>query len=288
MEIVVCWTLVSLIECDNRYQRRHADFMNRTGFYWASARNSELSLDHSACTMLATPYLRFSTTTKIESQYCTWICDSSMAVGFTSLSCCADWESVQMGQTDKLDTIRAFLKTLPLDNLLWIFLVFSLVIQLCIARILLWIGAPVWLVWTVGLYIFFGLRVILLKNALKVKEKHGSPYPAHLKRNALQRAGVLLQEFLVFISLYAFIQPLDRLVMPLLERVGQKSGLQNSNKTYPVILIHGFFCNSMFWFPTQLYLGSAGFKDIYTISLFPSLGDIREFSKQLSNKVCIP
>lgn len=191
-----------------------------------------------------------------------------------------------MAEGDKSPSQHGYFHTLPLDQLLWVVIGISMTIQLTLARILLWAGVPASLVWALGISIFIGLRLIPLNIAQKVKEKHGSPYPAHLKRNVFQRAGVLFQEYLVFISLYTFIQPLDRFVMPLLERIGQKSGVQSEKKSCPVILLHGFFCNSIFWLPTRLYLGCMGMKDIYTLSLIPALGDIRDYSKQLSQKVC--
>ena len=54
----------------------------------------------------------------------------------------------------------------------------------------------------------------------------------------------------------------------------------------PILLVHGFFCNSAFWVPMKRYLSRQGFSRTYSITLDPPLfGDIDKFSKKLSKKI---
>ncbi|WP_250658297.1 lipase family alpha/beta hydrolase [Alkalimarinus coralli] len=82
--------------------------------------------------------------------------------------------------------------------------------------------------------------------------------------------------------LYLFLTPLAAFQW-LKEHLQSNKG---SHDDVPVLLVHGFFCNSAFWVPMKRYLSKRGFTRTYSVTLDPPLfGDIEKFSNKLAKRV---
>lgn len=184
--------------------------------------------------------------------------------------------------------LHSYLRTLPLDALLWGFWGVSGICHGIAAMLLLYIGVPKAIVIGFCLSILLYLRAKAFGEALKCKNRWGNAHPKYLDSIPLVKNLVMALEFAVFVSLYAFVMPFDRLVMPRLEPHVDGAIPKNAQVCkvpYPVLLVHGFLCNSIFMLPIRIFLGYHGVKPIYTMTLSPCLGDISEYSKALSKKV---
>lgn len=187
-----------------------------------------------------------------------------------------------------MGAVAGYLRTLSLDVLLWGFWGISCTCHCALALFLLYMGVPQTLVAGLCLSILIYLRAMAFREAVACKNRMGSPCPKYLDSGPLTKNLVMVWEFLVFVSLYSIIMPFDRLVMPSLEPQAEEVVLKNKQvgkAVYPVLLVHGFLCNSIFMLPIQFFLRYHGVKCVYTMTLSPCLGDIADYSNSLSNKV---
>lgn len=90
---------------------------------------------------------------------------------------------------------------------------------------------------------------------------------------------LLATEYLALLALYTFLHPLERLF----RNRGPETG-GNPVKP-PILLVHGFFCNSGFWWGIRRFLRRLGYSDVHTINLEPIFGGIPCFAEQVQQRV---
>lgn len=192
-------------------------------------------------------------------------------------------------QNPKVGPVRAILRLSPLDVLLWMFNAALLSFLVIIGWHLLLAGLE--LQWTIVTCVvgFFSVYVAALSVFERQKWIGSSIRPNNVPNGFATRLESLFWEFLANVFLFTCIQPLDRFVMPAMQNrptvLAQESVAQKAKVAYPILFIHGFLCNSIFWLPTQLFLWFAGVRGMYSITLSPSFGDITKFSESVSDKV---
>lgn len=184
-----------------------------------------------------------------------------------------------------------FLRYLPLDALLWIAKLMVLPV-LALVAVAMWLGgAPLGVIIALPVFLLLCLWAWIVLHALPLRARNSSPCPTELKQGLLRRSLTVLNEVFLLMLLYSLIQAFNRLLMPLMEKRTPKQKLRQGNKSnvdYPVLLIHGFMCNSSYWLGTRIYLGFKGVQNISTITLSPPLGDIVDFSVSVKDKVSAP
>lgn len=189
--------------------------------------------------------------------------------------------------------VRAIAKSKPFDFLLWC-------THIIVVTILALVGLGLWMVGVEAMVICFTcmvlyslLWVMLVLHFEYVKRKKGSSRPGNVAGGVALSLFAVVWEFFSYILLYVFIQPWDRLARRFTEpsstrtRPADSDNAANSPRsaTLPILLIHGFFCNSAFWLPMRFYLYCRGVRNIYSITLSPPMGDIQDFSASLAVKV---
>lgn len=53
----------------------------------------------------------------------------------------------------------------------------------------------------------------------------------------------------------------------------------------PVLLVHGFFSNSGFWWDIKRWLGQRGVSNLFTVDLEPMFGDLDKMARQLDRRI---
>ncbi|GMH45620.1 hypothetical protein BSKO_13577 [Bryopsis sp. KO-2023] len=191
-----------------------------------------------------------------------------------------------------LESFRRFYRTASIDTMLWTFhtIEFTIYTILALVEYFLFGFSPFITIARTALS-FCGLRVLPLLHFQEAKQKYGSPSPPHLQLSKFDQTWTLIWGYISFVFLYFFMQPFDRWVTPLLESDCLRSRWRGENHLrgncveHPVLLVHGFCCNSMFWLPTRAYLYWMGVRDVFSVSLAPCLGDISAYARTISNKV---
>eukprot|EP00210_Caulerpa_lentillifera_P001484 g1424.t1 len=112
--------------------------------------------------------------------------------------------------------------------------------------------------------------------------------PKMSRHSWLHEALVVCQEFIYGVcSLYAFCFPFASVLTKEFE-VGRNSinhQSRNSPVKYPILFVHGYACNSGYWYPLLRFLSNSGVTQMYTITMTPLHLDVRSFTVQLAEKV---
>lgn len=110
----------------------------------------------------------------------------------------------------------------------------------------------------------------------------GSHRPPESRIGPLQATRGLLREIGVMVFVYSWLQPLA----PWLRQPSppDRTG-GNDHRFPPVILVHGYFCNSGIWWWLRRQLEAAGFQRVYSVDLEPLLESIDELAHSLAARV---
>ena len=91
------------------------------------------------------------------------------------------------------------------------------------------------------------------------------------------RARLFFGEWWSVVRLFTLYHPFERLM--------NRQDPATTDGSIPVLLIHGYVCNGGFWFAMKPMLRSAGFSNLYTITMEPPFGDIEDFAAQVAARV---
>jgi predicted alpha/beta hydrolase family esterase len=128
-----------------------------------------------------------------------------------------------------------------------------------------------WQSWPVVLLIMgvaIGFRALLLASTFIGAWFYRAERPPAMRIGSLQAVRLYVNELCVFSLLYCFLQPLERWLMQ--HEPDPKLAPQGP----PVLLIHGFFCNSGVWWAMKRYLTRQGLTRVFTINMEPIFGII--------------
>ncbi len=110
----------------------------------------------------------------------------------------------------------------------------------------------------------------------------GGYRPPQARIGPVRAVRGLLREIVAMVVVYSWLQPLA----PWLRRPPRHTHMGGgADDLPPVILVHGFLCNSGYWWWLRRYLGAAGFRRIYSVELEPLLVDIDELGDALAARV---
>lgn len=125
--------------------------------------------------------------------------------------------------------------------------------------------------------IFFALRLTLVAFTFVVAWLYRTPRPPEHRLGVGASIKLVLVETWAFIALFAFVQPLERVLMrpDRLRRV--KLG------EHPVLLVHGYLCNRGAWRWLRRRLERRGYC-VATLNLEPALADIDTYVDQLERR----
>lgn len=145
----------------------------------------------------------------------------------------------------------------------------------------LWAGND-WAIWEVlllALAIAFVIRAAITAYSFAVTEYYKSPRPPDAQLGPISAAGLFLRELLALSSLYTTVHTLDRwLGLP-------DPKVKPDDDRPPVLLLHGFFCNSSFWWILRRQLFRASYDNVFTQTLEPVFGDIEHLADRLAEKI---
>ncbi len=145
----------------------------------------------------------------------------------------------------------------------------------------LWLGlgARLGVATTVALTALVCMRVFSTAMLFVIAYRCRGEAPPDMRIGPWCAAKLVASEFCALFLFFTLFQPFERLLVPRNTRSDGSSG------NPPVILIHGFFCNGGFWWWLRGQLLREGIQDLYTINLYPILGSINRFSRQLATRI---
>src|SRR6185312_13235296 len=114
-----------------------------------------------------------------------------------------------------------------------------------------------------GLMAVAVVRLAIVANNFLISKKYGSPTPARFALNPWQRCRLFFREFAASMSSSSWLMPF--LSLPSSERL--------PSAALPVLLVHGYGCNSAYWIPMGKALTHAGIAHD-GIDMEPLLADI--------------
>jgi triacylglycerol lipase len=145
---------------------------------------------------------------------------------------------------------------------------------LCLTR-----GLPVWEVVLVALGIALGIRAAITAYLFVFAEAFTGPRPEGMRIGPAAALAMFLRELAALCTLYTVMHTLDRwLGLP-------DPYADPDDRDPPVLLLHGFFCNSAFWWPLRRALRRSGYRNVYTQSLEPVFGDIEDLGELAAQKI---
>lgn len=138
---------------------------------------------------------------------------------------------------------------------------------------------PIWQLLLLALSAAVTVRAALTAYLFAVTEFHKSPRPPEAQLGPGRAAALFLRELLALSSLYTTVHTLDRWL-----------GLRDpqvkpDDDRPPVLLLHGFFCNSSFWWILRRQLFQASYDNVFTQTLEPVFGDIEGLADQVAVKI---
>ncbi|MDR3418150.1 MAG: alpha/beta fold hydrolase [Nevskia sp.] len=163
------------------------------------------------------------------------------------------------------------------------------VLFLTLGEFCLYLGAGLWL-WherrwpllqVVGLMLgcAVGIRALITAYLFAITESFRSPRPAEARLGPVGAIGLFLRELLALSSLYTTVHALDRwLGLP-------DPPIKRDDEQPPVLLLHGFFCNSAYWWILRRQLRRLGYDNVFTQTLEPVFGDIERLGEQVGERV---
>ncbi|MCC6142217.1 MAG: alpha/beta fold hydrolase [Candidatus Hydrogenedentes bacterium] len=124
-----------------------------------------------------------------------------------------------------------------------------------------------------------GLRLVIVAFMFAVAWRYRSPWPDTLPRVKGAWWRLFLREYLILIALYSGYMLFERLLRTRL------SDRPHTQGPLPVIFVHGFFCNSGYWWSLIRFLRARDHHNLFTLNLDPVHGSIDQFAGQLAARV---
>jgi pimeloyl-ACP methyl ester carboxylesterase len=138
---------------------------------------------------------------------------------------------------------------------------------------------PLWELVALALAIAVAIRTVITAYLFAVTEFYRSPRPREAQLSPPAALGLFLRELLALGSLYTTVHTLDRWIGLPEPQVEPDEGRP------PVLLLHGFFCNSAFWWILRRQLRRSGQHNVFTQTLEPVFGDIEKLGEQVAARV---
>jgi triacylglycerol esterase/lipase EstA (alpha/beta hydrolase family) len=123
------------------------------------------------------------------------------------------------------------------------------------------------------------LRFLIVAVMFAVAWHHRSPWPPELEESPRGMSRLFLREFAILVALYSGFM----LFEPVLRR--KLSDCPKPGGPMPVLFVHGFFCNSGYWWSLLRFLRTRGQGNLFTINLVPVHGSIDSFAEQVRHRV---
>lgn len=161
-----------------------------------------------------------------------------------------------------------------LTNVL-VFLQITIIIGLYILLRHLWPVTSIPLAWGLSISVVVLARFMLIANTFLIAYRHRSPLPAEQRLSAKTAIRVVFQEFWVSMLLTSWHMPFRS--FPCAAIAPETIGL-------PVLLIHGYGCNSGYWHSMRRRLTQAHISHT-AVDLEPLLGDIDEYATSIEKAV---
>jgi triacylglycerol lipase len=131
----------------------------------------------------------------------------------------------------------------------------------------------------IALGIFLSIRVLLLGGSFLWAWIHRARRPPEMRIGLNGMLRLFTSEFGAFLALYGALQPLEAwLTRRRLKNPAVQAGI-------PVLLIHGYFCNSGYWWAMERYLRGRGIGNIFLVNLEPVFGSIDHYAEQLADSI---
>lgn len=163
------------------------------------------------------------------------------------------------------------------------------VFLLTLGEFLLYCGLGGWLWaardWSVAAVLALALGCAVAVRALvtvylfAVTELYKSPRPQAAQLGPLQAFALFVREGLALGVLYTTVHTLDRWIGLRDPRV------KPDDDRPPVLLLHGFFCNSAFWWILRRELVRLSYDNVFTQTLEPVFGDIDRLGEQVHDRI---
>lgn len=128
----------------------------------------------------------------------------------------------------------------------------------------------------IALGLFLSVRLVLLGGSFLWAWIHRARRPPEMRLRVHGTLRLFASEFGAFLALYGALLPLEAWLT--------RRRLQNRTVQpgIPVLLIHGYFCNSAYWWAMERYLRERGVVNIFPINLEPVFGSIDQYAEQLA------
>lgn len=124
--------------------------------------------------------------------------------------------------------------------------------------------------------LFLVTRLVLVFLMFFLSWVYRSPRPQEMKLLLVPALRLFFREYLELLRIY-LLRQLIHYVLPLNDlKPRPEAG------PYPVLLIHGFLCNSGFWYPAVRRLRARRVGRIFTINLEPPLASISRYTREVA------
>lgn len=138
---------------------------------------------------------------------------------------------------------------------------------------------PAWELVLLALGAAVAVRAMITAYLFAVTEFYKSVRPPEARLGPGSAAVLFLRELLALSVLYTTVHTLDRwLGLP-------DPKVKPDDDRPPVLLLHGFFCNSGFWWILRRQLFRASYDNVFTQTLEPVFGDIEHLTEQVAGKI---
>jgi pimeloyl-ACP methyl ester carboxylesterase len=126
----------------------------------------------------------------------------------------------------------------------------------------------------IGLLIRLQAVIILFSIAWQYRSKR----PPTMRIGLLRAIHLFFSEFVAFLLLYGVLQPFERWWM-------RHPSVPATPEQLPVLLIHGYSCNSAVWWAMKRQLAMQGIGSVFTLTLEPVFGNIDQYAQQVAERV---
>jgi triacylglycerol esterase/lipase EstA (alpha/beta hydrolase family) len=135
-------------------------------------------------------------------------------------------------------------------------------------------GASRWQALAVGLASVVLVRLLINANNFRMSARHASPTPAPYRLGLAARLRMFVEEFSASMLYTSWTMP----------RAAACSHIHPDNGAPPVLLLHGYGCNSGYWRPLMARLDAAGIS-CAALDLEPLTGDIDSYAPLVERAV---
>ncbi len=138
---------------------------------------------------------------------------------------------------------------------------------------------PIWQLLLLALTAAVAIRAALTAYLFAITEFYQSARPPAAQLGPGGAIALFVRELLALSVLYTTLHALDRwLGLP-------DPKVKPDDDRPPVLLLHGFFCNSGFWWFLRRHLVRASYDNVFAQTLEPVFGDIEGLTEQVARKV---